>query len=215
MSDSFSKFFGDALKNTKLDFNNFLESGICKNAKSQKKGRSTIKMVVLTLEELYTGTNKKMKVTRERVLNGSTTKLLELEIKPGWKAGTKITFEGEGDESVGDELPGDVVFEIEEKAHSRFQRDGSNLIHRKTISVQEALIGTKFTLLGIDGKEIEVDVTNQVLGGHDYEKVIANKGMPKTKEPGQFGHLRIRFDVRWPDHISPSQALAIKEHITL
>ena len=50
----------------------------------------------VTLEELFTGCTKKMKISR-RVLNpdGTTTsqaKVLSINIKPGWKAGTKITY---------------------------------------------------------------------------------------------------------------------------
>jgi DnaJ family protein B protein 4 len=44
----------------------------------------------LTLQDLYAGTTKKLKVTR-RLLNGSSSeKVLTIEVKPGWKAGTKV-----------------------------------------------------------------------------------------------------------------------------
>jgi DnaJ homolog subfamily B member 4 len=114
-----------------------------------------------------------------------------------------------GDEGVG-EVAGDVVFELEEKRHDRFVREGANLIYRKTVSVVEALVGTKFTMIGLDGKTIEVDAANQVLGG-GYEKVVANKGMPKSKFPGEFGHLRIQFDVRWPTNLTLSQTQSLKD----
>jgi len=46
----------------------------------------------------------------------------------GWKDGTKITFEGEGDESAG-VLPADIVFVVKTKPHDRFTRDGDNLLY--------------------------------------------------------------------------------------
>ncbi|KIY95179.1 putative DnaJ subfamily B member 6 [Monoraphidium neglectum] len=44
-----------------------------------------------TLEELYSGTTKKMKINRQ-TSNGRAEEILEIHIRPGWKKGTKITF---------------------------------------------------------------------------------------------------------------------------
>ena len=49
-------------------------------------------------------------------------------IPTGWKDGTKITFEGEGDESAG-VLPADIVFVVKTKPHDRFTRDGDHLLY--------------------------------------------------------------------------------------
>lgn len=61
------------------------------------------KPLPLTLEELFKGTHKKMKVKRkiydERTGKTSVQdKVLEMDIKPGLKAGTKIKFKGAGDQ---------------------------------------------------------------------------------------------------------------------
>ena len=56
-----------------------------------------------SLEELYNGCKKRMKITRQ-VLNpdGRTTrpeeKILEIDVRKGWKKGTKIRYEREGDQ---------------------------------------------------------------------------------------------------------------------
>lgn len=44
-------------------------------------------------------------------------KILEINVKPGWKSGTKITFEKEGDEMDPSVEPADLVFILEEKPH--------------------------------------------------------------------------------------------------
>ena len=50
-----------------------------------------------TLEDLFKGTVKKMKVTKSIMdASGKTMpveKILTINVKPGWKDGTKITFE--------------------------------------------------------------------------------------------------------------------------
>eukprot|EP00460_Paracercomonas_marina_P000841 EW704957.1.p2 GENE.EW704957.1~~EW704957.1.p2 ORF type:complete len:81 (+),score=28.86 EW704957.1:155-397(+) len=74
----------------------------------------------------------------------------------------------------------------------------------------EALCGTQFEVTGIDGKAIAVDCSGQVVGAPGFQKVIANKGMPKSKSPGQFGHLIVEFDTRWPAQLSAAQQQHIK-----
>lgn len=63
-----------------------------------------------TLQELYAGSKRKIKVTR-RVPDPSDPnnpaavkqedEVLEIQIQPGWKAGTRITFQGKGDRLPG------------------------------------------------------------------------------------------------------------------
>jgi curved DNA-binding protein CbpA len=95
----------------------------------------------VALEDILTGTTKKMKITR-RVLNpdGRTSrsedKFLTLEIKPGWKAGTKVTFPREGDQAP-NTIPADVVFVIRDKPHPKFTRDGSDIKYRAKVSLRQ------------------------------------------------------------------------------
>lgn len=60
----------------------------------------------VTLEELFKGTHKKMKIKRKTFDNGTNKrkledKILDMEIRPGYKAGTKIKFKGVGDQEEG------------------------------------------------------------------------------------------------------------------
>lgn len=95
----------------------------------------------VSLEEIATGATKKMKISR-KVLNtdNRTTrtedKVLTIDIKPGWKQGTKITFPREGDQSP-TTIPADIVFIIKDKPHPTFRRDGSDLIYTAKISLKD------------------------------------------------------------------------------
>ena len=68
-----------------------------------KQDEAVEKELWLTLEEVYCGSTKKMKISR-RVLNddGQTSsirdKILTISVKPGWKEGTRITFLKDGDQ---------------------------------------------------------------------------------------------------------------------
>jgi len=95
----------------------------------------------VSLEDIYRGTTKKMKITR-KVANPDhrTTrveeKVLTVDIKPGWKSGTKITFPKEGDQ-LPNSIPADIVFVIKDKPHHTFKRDGSNIIYKAKIGLRE------------------------------------------------------------------------------
>ncbi len=48
------------------------------------------------LEDLYSGCTRKMKITRQLLNGKSESEVLEIDIKPGWKSGTKVTFPEKG-----------------------------------------------------------------------------------------------------------------------
>ncbi|XP_066444438.1 dnaJ homolog subfamily B member 13 isoform X2 [Eleutherodactylus coqui] len=93
----------------------------------------------LSLEDLYFGCTKKIKISR-RVMNedGHTSsmrdKILSIDVHPGWQAGTRITFPAEGDQGP-NIIPADIVFIVKEKPHPRFVRQGDNLIYTANIEL--------------------------------------------------------------------------------
>lgn len=93
-----------------------------------------------TLEEIYHGCVKKMKISR-RVLQPDGTskkedKYVSISIKPGWKSGTKVTFQKEGDQSKG-KIPADIVFIVRDKPHVWFRREGSDLRYTARLTLKQ------------------------------------------------------------------------------
>lgn len=159
----------------------------------------------LTLEDLFTGRKKKMKITRNVVNSANWTtskeeKLLTLDIKPGWKAGTKITFPNEGDQAIGKQAA-DVIFIVKEKPHPIFKREGDNLLYTAEISLKDALCSGVLQIPTIDGRNISVAVTEVIKPGS--VKAIPGEGMPISKSPGERGNLVVTFDVEFPSQLSP------------
>lgn len=95
----------------------------------------------VSLEDVAKGCTKKMKISR-KVLNpdGRTTrredKVLTINVKPGWKAGTKITFEKEGDQTP-NSIPADISFIIRDKPHPLFKREGSDIRYTAKVTLKE------------------------------------------------------------------------------
>ncbi|KFW10731.1 DnaJ subfamily B member 4, partial [Eurypyga helias] len=102
---------------------------------------SFLRGLKVSLEEIYHGSTKRMKITRRRLnADGRTMrtedKILNIVIKRGWKEGTKITFPKEGD-ATPDNIPADIVFILKDKPHSHFKRDGTNVVYTANISLKE------------------------------------------------------------------------------
>jgi len=130
------------------------------------------------------------------------SEILTIDIKPGWKKGTKITFPDKGNEAV-NQLPADLVFVIDEKPHDVYKRDGNDLVLHHKIPLVDALAGTTVKLKTLDGRELSVSLPDVVTPG--YELVVAKEGMPIARERGKKGNLRIKFDVMFPSRLTAEQ----------
>ena len=166
----------------------------------------------ISLEDLYKGTTKRLKVTR-KVRDGATgrtmntDKILTINVKPGWKAGTKIRFPGEGDELENGQTQ-DIEFIVEEKPHPTFKREGDNLRTTITLSLAEALTGFSKTITTLDGRRLGVNNKNTVVQP-GQESVVNNEGMPNSKT-GRKGNLVIKYEVKFPTSLTSQQQEVIK-----
>lgn len=135
----------------------------------------------VTLEDLYVGITKRVRITKKLLdSSGVSTQVSsekEIVVKKGWKDGTKITFEREGDEAPG-VIPADIIFTIQTKPHDRFQRDGDDLLYTCKISLLDALSGNRQTVKSLDGRDISIDTRNCTSG---VVKIIPGEGMINAK----------------------------------
>ncbi|CAI0599940.1 unnamed protein product [Linum tenue] len=161
-----------------------------------------------TLEELFYGCTKKVKVTRDVLTDRGQIvqeeETLSIQVKPGWRRGTKITFQGMGNERLGSE-PADVTFVIVEKRHALFQRVGDDLEIAIGIPLVQALTGCDISipLIGGSGETMNLAIQDVIYPG--YQKLIPGQGMPKSKEEGKRGSLRVLFLVEFPDELTDEQ----------
>ena len=167
----------------------------------------------ISLEDLYSGTTKHLKVGR-RLLSGDTEeRVLEIQVLPGWKSGTKIRFPKAGNETPSGDAQ-DLVFVVEEKPHPRFERDGADLVHRMQVPLVDALTnaGGSRTVEALDGRRVNVSLPNGVIKPND-ETRVPGEGMPMRKEGAvrRKGDLIVKFDVVFPDRLTPSQREGVKK----
>ncbi|KAH0556153.1 hypothetical protein GP486_005912 [Trichoglossum hirsutum] len=165
----------------------------------------------LTLEELFKGTNKKMKIKRKTFDETGKAqvqdRILEMYIKPGLKAGSKIKFKAVGDQEEGGTQ--DLHFIVSEKEHPLFRRDGDDVRATIEIDLKEALTGWKRTLATIDGKQVPLSGGGPTSPGH--EERFPGLGMPKSKKPAERGDFIVKIDVRFPKSLTQTQKAKLRE----
>lgn len=160
----------------------------------------------VTMEEVLSGCTKKMKISRKRLNPDRRTlrteeKILEVQIKKGWKEGTKITFPKEGDETPTN-IPADIVFVLKDKPHSLFKRDGSDIVYTAKISLRDALCGCTVNAPTLEGRAVTVTATDIVHPG--MKRRISGEGLPYPKRPDRRGDLIVEYEVKFPERLSQS-----------
>ena len=93
--------------------------------------------------------------------NGKKTivdrKVLHVHVDKGIRSGAKVEFRGEGDQAPGVQA-GDVVFEIEQKEHARFERKEDDLLYMCDIDLVTALAGGTIYIEHLDDRWLSVDI---------------------------------------------------------
>jgi DnaJ family protein B protein 4 len=195
--------------------------------------------LALTLEEIYKGGTKRLKITR-KLRNGSEEgKVLEIAYKAGWKKGTKVKFQGAGHEDEHGRGQ-TIVFVVEEKPHGRFTREDDDLVVRLNINLLDALVGNNEgtrEVEHLDGRKIKVALPKGVsqtqylitekeqLADHvslllsrqiitpNQETRVAGEGFPITRKDSakKVGDLVVKWNVHFPRTLSDSQKDGLKK----
>ncbi|CAN6542521.1 unnamed protein product [Malus baccata var. baccata] len=176
------------------------------NSSGMLKPPAIEKQLDCTLEELCFGCEKKMKVTRAIVKDtgqlAQEDELVTIQVEPGWKKGTKITFQGLGNERLG-AYPADIIFLISEKRHPLFRREGDDLELALEIPLVEALTGCIISIPLLGGDKMKLTIDDIIYPG--YEKIISGQGMADSKDEGKRGNLKVTFLVEFPTALTDGQ----------
>ena len=180
--------------NSMPDLMNLFQMGLNMNNMAQQKNTEfkvniVTHEVFCTLEELYFGCKKRLKITKKNFNNVNST-ILEIDVRKGWKDGTKLTFENEGD--TGDNFSTDIQVIIRESPHNEFIREKDNLVCYQTITLEKAQKGTNLSIRLLNNLSKTIKV-NPLVYSTD-EQVITGGGMP-TKAGG-YGDLKVRFKIK-------------------
>jgi len=165
----------------------------------------------VSLEEVYSGATKRMKIKKQVYSNNQYSteeKVLSIDIKPGWKAGTKITFPKEGDQTPNN-VPADIVFILKDKPHPKFKRDGSDIKYKANISLRDALTGGVINVPLIEGGHLQHRLQDVITP--NTHKRLVGKGLPLPKEPGARGDMILEFNIKFPEQLPDTTKRRLRE----
>ena len=168
--------------------------------------------LMVSLEELLHGCTRR-EVTRQRTtpINGPSVPehAVDVVVEPGWKDGTRVTFEGAG------EGQGDVIFVVHEMPHPRFEREGDDLRLTHTVSLKDSLCGGWIPIPTLDGHDHPLLFTGAdgvIAPGR--QRSIDGLGMPRRDAAvggltGERGRLVVVFEVEFPTRLAPGARLGL------
>lgn len=140
----------------------------CYNQNKKKKNKELIHNIEIDLLTLYKGGKKKFKISDDNVSD-----IFEIDILPGWKSGTKLTFDNA--------KFGKVTFIINEKSHQRFIRNDNDLICKEKIPEKS----DDLEIMTLTGEIVRIPIKNNKKG----EKItVSGKGMPIRKNGNFIGY---------------------------
>lgn len=83
---------------------------------------------------------------------------VNVEIPPGVSSGTRLRLTGRGESGGRAGQKGDLFVEIFVEEDQRFERQDADLVHRTSIGIAEATLGTRIDVPTIDGEFASLDV---------------------------------------------------------
>lgn len=142
-----------------------------------------------------------------KVCNGKKTvrikEVMKVIIKPGSEDGDTVKIVGCADE-LPHSLPGDIIFHIKEKDHQIYQRQGSDLLCVKTISLVDALTGVDFTIPHLNGENITIQSKPNDIYSFGAIRAVDSLGMPNIEGNG-YGRLFIKYKIEMPKSLTEEQ----------
>lgn len=182
----------------------------CNGTGKIKKGKFVNKNVVEEVDSICTECNGEGRIIKKqdkcKECNGKkymrVKEVMKVTIKPGNKDGDKIILKGCSDEKP-NTIPGDLIFELKERDHPIFKRQGDDLLIVKKIPLADALTGVNFEIPFLNNKNKFIQSKPDDILSFGTVRKVENLGMPDGL--GGYGKLYIKFNIEMPKILTNEQ----------
>ncbi len=99
-------------------------------------------------------------------------------------------------------VAGDLYVVVRSRPDPRFQREGADLWRHETLSLTDAVLGTKLKILTLEGGSVEVNIPSGIQPGTVLR--LRSKGLPRFGVKGR-GDLFLQIGIRIPEKLSPEE----------
>jgi len=144
---------------------------------------------------------------------GMTSQVRELKVRipAGVDDGSRLRLRGEGEPGANGGPHGDLFVVISVEPDKTFERQGQNLILRRSITMVQAALGDKIEIPTLDDP-ITVDIPKGTQGGEIFQ--LRGLGMPHPGG-GRRGDLLVEVRVETPVGLSAKQEELLREFAKL
>jgi curved DNA-binding protein len=120
---------------------------------------------------------------------------VQIDIPPGAKHGDRIRYEGLGDEGNRHYPRGALIIHIKVQKNREWQRDGDDLIVKKSVNVFDFLTGGVIIVTTLDNKSVKLRIPPGTKPGTTFS--IAGYGIPNINT-GKQGNIYVRLEADIP-----------------
>jgi molecular chaperone DnaJ len=133
---------------------------------------------------------------------------VSVEIPPGIGDRDRLRVSGSGHAGGPGEAPGDLYVDVRVEPDERFERHGADLVHRVSIGIAEAALGTTLQVPLVDRDEPEgIDVGAGTQSGTVLR--LSRRGLPRLGSRGN-GDLLVEVNVTVPGSLTAEQEKALR-----
>lgn len=133
---------------------------------------------------------------------------VNVEVPAGVSTGTRLRLSGRGESGGRSGSAGDLFVEIEVADDQRFERHDTHLVHRASIGIAEATLGTRIDVPSIDGESIDLDIPAGTQPGTTF--TVSGRGVPALGRR-QRGDLIVVVDVAVPRAVTEEEAELLRQ----
>ena len=163
-----------------------------------RRGRDLEQPVELSLEEAFTGTTRRLLVSRD-----GNERTIDVRIPAGVRDGMRVRASGEGGTGTEGGSAGDLFLAVQLLPHSRFERRGDDLYVRIPVPVTTAVLGGEVSVPTLSGSTLRLKVPELTRAGRVFR--LRGHGMPVLGQGGERGDLYATSEIEMPAQLSPEE----------
>ena len=134
-------------------------------------------------------------------------------IPAGVGDGMQVRITGEGDAGANGGPPGNLYVQVRVQDHPLFVREDSDLLHRISINIAEASLGSKKAIPTLEGEDVDLDIPAGTQSGSYFR--VRGRGVPRLRRDGRptdrRGDIRVLVDVDIPDKVNRFQRKLLED----
>ena len=133
---------------------------------------------------------------------------IALDIPAGVGEGMQLSMQGKGNAGMNNGPAGDLLINIEEKAHELFKRENNNIHYELDLNFADAVLGTSVEVPSLKGP-VKVTIPPGTQSGAKFR--LRDKGLPSLQGYGGRGDQIIHINVWVPKDISSEERKVLEK----